>query len=294
MSSSVSLFLTKFFTKEDSVYYHRHKILGGLALAHFTYRFWQWFTLGFISFTPDTWTLSWIFIHAMLSLTSLQFHIPRNRIRKLPMIWPEFRIHSIVFAMRSILVMSCFWSEQYFHMNPMLGVYARSLIVLSTLVLADIASNHYKKQQLLHPDETTMRSMPFPDYVPDVYRSKINLFYSVSQVIATSRMLFVTGMSPPFLVLFPIQLAAFLMTLVRKGYLSSGGWHGLYSLALGTNYLYGFLTDHDSFQTKIPCISTTTSVLFCIMRFRYNVDKYRLWLTVLIVYVYLAYKSQPC
>ena len=37
---------------------------------------------------------------------------------------------------------------------------------------------------------TTMRAMPFPEYISNVNRDKLNVFYSVCQIFATSQVLF--------------------------------------------------------------------------------------------------------
>jgi hypothetical protein len=44
-------------------------------------------------------------LHAGLSWSSLLFHIPAKRNKSNPMIWPEFRWHSICFACRSFVAM---------------------------------------------------------------------------------------------------------------------------------------------------------------------------------------------
>ena len=45
----------------------------------------------------------WLVPHALLSLSSIKFHVPRERIAKKPMIWQEFRMHNIIFALRSFV-----------------------------------------------------------------------------------------------------------------------------------------------------------------------------------------------
>jgi hypothetical protein len=37
---------------------------------------------------------------------------------------------------------------------------------------------------------TTMRAMPFPEYVSPLSRDRLNVFYSVCQIFATSQVLF--------------------------------------------------------------------------------------------------------
>ena len=49
--------------------------------------------------------------HALLSASSLIFRIPKRRIKEGSRIWPEYRLHSIVFAYRSVACMAVTWAE---------------------------------------------------------------------------------------------------------------------------------------------------------------------------------------
>ena len=118
---------------------------------------------------------------------------------------------------------------------------------------------------------TTMRAMPFPGYISAESRDNLNVFYSVCQIFATSQVLFsyhldevfagnyktksillstcTTYFSPQppcyhpithyFSVVLPIQIAALLMTMVRKSIISAGAWHYYYTLSLLSNYIVG-------------------------------------------------------
>jgi len=88
-------------------------------------------------------------------------------------------------------------------------LYLRGVVVIVTMILADVITNAFKDQG------KTMRAMPFPDYAPIFIRDNLNRFYSISQIFATAQMFFCVGLDEAFLVLFPIQIAAFLMTCVR-------------------------------------------------------------------------------
>jgi hypothetical protein len=122
-----------------------------------------------------------------------------------------------------------------------------------------------------------MRAMPFPDYIPALTRDRLNVFYSACQIFATSQVLFsyhldevfagygwnscripflrLSHLSSSFIVEFcnpnhdfnpyhslvvlPIQIAALLMTMVRKSIISAGAWHYYYTLSLLSNYIVG-------------------------------------------------------
>lgn len=98
------------------------------------------------------------------------------------MIYPEFRLHSTIFAYRSLIVMLLQWASLRFH--TVYPLYLRGIVVLVTMICADAVTKAYKDQG------TTMRGMPFPEYVPEILRNSLNLFYSVSQIFATAEVIF--------------------------------------------------------------------------------------------------------
>lgn len=246
--------MAKLFTHEDR--FNVHKGLGLLCLANYVYRMFLAFSGRAVGHLP----LPWVLAHSALSLSGLFFHVPSNRVARRPMIYREFRAHSILFALRSSAVMLC--------MRAFPGMaWPRALVVMATIVGADIATAFYK------PENTTMRGMPFPDGTPEAAKAAMNTFYSVSQVLATMNMLFTARPYVPLFVMFPIQLAALLMTLVRKGYLGALGWHALYSAALGVNYVYAarMASVTDSWDY------IRIAAMFCILRFEFSFNKYALW-----------------
>lgn len=109
--------------------WHIHKTLGILCLLHFVYRFASALPryghdLGFSlmlmpspshHLQPRPWTdaavavLGTVVLHGCLSLSSLAFRIPRRRIASSTRIWPQFRAHSIIFALRSLACLVLVW-----------------------------------------------------------------------------------------------------------------------------------------------------------------------------------------
>jgi len=253
----VSIIMESLITYQDGKFGHLHKTFGIVALAHFVHQFVTFFQTRAMAFDERTWM--YVAFHLMLSWSSFIFHLPVVRSEKAPMIWPEFRAHSILFATRSIVAM-------WLTMNGVSTPWTRHTNVMATMALADLATKYYKVTV------TTMRDMPFPDWVTQKTRDRVNLYYSVSQVLATAGLLFSPSMERALFVLFPIQIAAFLMTLVRKGMLSPLGWHVLYAAALGLNYLHGALA-----RDNLPVVFYIGSLLFCVLRFRYRWNKYLLW-----------------
>ena len=92
----------------------------------------------------------------LLSLSSFIFHVPLNRHKGLPMIYKEFRLHSILFALRSVLCGLCF----YYKVDLLYNIF----IINLTMVLADVVTNKYKAET------KTMRGMPFDKDINDAKR----------------------------------------------------------------------------------------------------------------------------
>ena len=241
--------------------FHVHKTLGFTMLSHFAYRLYNKISHGTSGLGTSLYCTPLLLLHGCLSVSSLIFVIPRNRVVGKPMIWPEFRAHSICFALRSVFV--CL-SIKYFPGN----VLPRVAAVFATLILADLASRGQEK--------TTMRDMPLPSGIPPMI---VNTFYSVSQVLATMNML--SGdMDDAFFVLLPIQLAAFLMTLVRKGYIGTEAWHAVYTLALFSNFATAYYKHEHNRGNLVNYWAI--NALFCEFRFNMRINKYLLWTLVVL------------
>ena len=96
--------MAKLFTHHD--HNNAHKSLGLVVLLQFVYRFVNLALCG--SCFPDSeplWASTLLLLaHACLSVSSLIFRLPAKRNFTSPMIWPEFGLHSIVFATRHVCV----------------------------------------------------------------------------------------------------------------------------------------------------------------------------------------------
>jgi hypothetical protein len=214
--------LYKLITKEDST--HIHKFFGFSCLIHFLYRYSLLLTKGTMNFVTDPNYLSLVLVlgHGVLSCSSMIFHISSVRNKNAPMIYPEFRLHSILFALRSI-VCFCFTFYQF----PVMYKMATCFV---TMLLADVVTKKWGNQQR---SGTTMRSMPLGSEFSEEDQKKIAFLQSKSQVHATLYMLH--NLETCFSPLFAIQLAAFLMTLVRKSIITSRMWHIVYNFSLWIN-----------------------------------------------------------
>ena len=100
-------------THEDRHIMHIHKTLGVLVLGHIFYRMNLIIKLGDSGLAASPWTPLWLVIHALLHVSSFQFRLPSKRNRTYNIIWPEFRLHSMIFAYRSILSVLLMWMGGY-------------------------------------------------------------------------------------------------------------------------------------------------------------------------------------
>lgn len=236
--------LYKLSTKEDPI--HLHKILGGVCLVHYVYRYY----LLIVNRTMDLHTdiaYYMVGLHGLLSCSSMIFHIPKKRINGGPMIYPEYRLHSIAFALRSVL---CYYLT-YHQFSKMWNV----AVCFGTMIIADIVTVYFPS------GTTTMRQMPFSTNIEVVDREKIITLQSLHQIAATLYML--GNEDACFSPMFAIQFAALLMTLVRKSIISANGWHILYNFSLWINILCYF-----SLSTKYSLLHMGLTQLFYYWRFR--------------------------
>lgn len=190
-------------TKEDPA--HVHKALGLLALISFAYRFALAgrgeADLGFAS--RPHWTVPTLLLHLALNVSAFRFRIPRRRIVTSGYrIWPEYRLHSLVFCCRNLAFMALFWCESELGLEQ-----NRSLnlaIVLATMAAAEWSSQCQGKYRSGFARELDVSA-------------GTKYFFSLAQFTATAICL--VGQrryTMHFLMVLIIQGNAFLMTMRRK------------------------------------------------------------------------------
>lgn len=268
-------------THEDGQIMHLHKVFGLLGLGNYIYRTYALVRYQNMFFDSSLWTLFWIGVHAMMHVSSFAFHLPQRRNRVYNIIWPEMRWHSMIFAYRSLIMMFLLWSSWNGMVSETLAVYARGPLVLLTMATADQVTAYYKKKDQIK-DETTMRSNPYPHFVSEMITYAYNLFYSTSQIFGTANVLY-RDMNAIFMVVLPIQIAPLGMTLVKKGIINQAGWHWWYSIAIFANYFNALMTPNDASHNYY----LMSVVIFCICRFRFNMNKYILWSFIIAAQWYL-------
>ena len=206
--------------------------------------------------------------HGALSLSSFIFRIPLNRHKGLPMIYKEFRLHSIVFALRSVFCGLAF----YYKLDRIYNI----LIINLTMIAADITTHNYKAET------KTMRGMPFGSKIDESDKQAVTKMHSSQQLGATLFM--ITNIEGAFSPLLAIQLAAFLMTLVRKSIISELDWHRIYALSLWINIFVNW-----SFADNINLLFYIIwgVYIFYYLRIVLNYNKYLVWNSILFTIYFL-------
>ena len=207
--------MEKLFTEEDKN--NLHKILGIYCLLHFLYRYSISLTFD-INGGIDSSFLSiiTILIHGLLSFSSLKFYVPKERINTKPMIWQEFRAHNIIFGFRSIMCCFYLWLGIKFNIRR-ISILLCCNQVINSLYAADLVT----KQLRINNLESTTSTMPYWENCSFKTQNRFKYFYAYCQYLATLSCISCNNIIWPFITLLPIQLASFLMTLVRKGLISA-------------------------------------------------------------------------
>ena len=271
----------KLFTQEDPI--GLHKTLGIICLLHFMFRFYQMLwgdascglgnRLGKGPSIKPTWFL---LPHFLLSVSSLIFHsVPRERVVGRPMIWQEFRWHNILFGVRSVLTsLLAWWSIYNQHRSPIrkLAVGGSCLVTLASMRLADFVTKHRKPS----PHESTTATMPYWEECSLETQKRFKRFYAFSQFQATATCFAVGNPAWTLSILLPIQGASFFMTLVRKGLVSTRGYHVAYTITLLLPYLVGLRSMLYMQNIDFPLFLLASALLFQ-LRGR-GVNKYALWI----------------
>jgi len=262
-------------THEDTFYIH--KTLGMIVLSNYLYRFYLLNT----QYDMDLHNLQSIILlvfHSLLSLSSLFFKVSNVRNRKIPIIYPEFRIHNIVFAVRSVLC--CFSFYLLKESNHIIPILCNIGFCVLTMKAADETTKYFHTsgnntilQSSTTPLNTTMRNMPYDTKLSLEKIENLKKVYSYMQIYATYYML--GNINSAFIPMFAIQISSFLMTLVKKGIIRPMLWHPLYFASLLINMLVFFtLTPFFIIKMNIACFC------FSYWRMKLGYNKYIGWLVV--------------
>lgn len=235
--------LKRLVTKEDS--FHVHKLLGVLCLYSFVYRY--AFCWPLIEYSAFDWAT--MGTHFALSLTAVQFTVPKKRTKKPLIVYEEYRLHAIVFTSR------CFFVYAFRH----------PFFVLIHHLAADFITLKHGKQ-----GDTAVRSIAVREGAHK-YLSKL---FSLYQFLAIGSHLF----GPPsmaFNTLIAIQSSVFLMTLYKKKIIRGKTHLIVYSLCLILSTYHMFL----AMKWKYLLLSTIAFLI------RINIpnNKYILWFCIYVL-----------
>jgi len=250
--------------------YHLHKILGFGCLFHYNLRIYYKFMYGTMFFTPNSLITNITpFVHLGLSFSSFIFHVPKYRYDSKIIIWKELQLHNIIFVSRSasMMLFSLFITN-----TSRINYIYKLLIIMGHHLLAD-----YVSAKFINNNKTTTRDIT--DYENKYYNYIIKKFYAISQTFALSALLLndnnitdhIGLYENSFLIMYPIQLSTFLMTLVRKQIISNNTWHLLYSMSLLYPYIFNFMnpTINDKYLLKI-----SLGLLYSYSRICLRLNKY--------------------
>mmetsp|Transcript_4646 Transcript_4646/g.11253 ORF Transcript_4646/g.11253 Transcript_4646/m.11253 type:complete len:350 (+) Transcript_4646:83-1132(+) len=274
--------------------FHVHAILGFSCLVHFVVRIGGLFFLAKDTFTTSAWSVASLLLHAMLHATSFQFHLPRNRQWSQPMIWKEFRVHNALFAYRHLVGCALgIWCADWWWRHPMTisSLLVKVAVVLGTSKAADITTAQIGSREL-----RTTNAMPYPEKVPGNVVSTAKRFYAKSQFAAAALAVFGTPILS-FASILAIEVASFLMTLVRKGIVSSAVYHIIYALSLfimmPCMVVTLFFMEQDVAMATFRAMTVTA--LAIPLRFQLRIDRYLTWLLSILagsiaaeVFIYLG------
>ena len=165
-------------------------------------------------------TIPTILLHFLLNASSFIFKIPSKRISSGYRIWPEYRLHSLVFLCRNLACMLLFYIERRFFNAKEYHTW-NILIILATMAAADLSS--YSQG---------------PMYASGFAReldasSVVRYFFSFAQLQATSIILHgQRRYTMHFIMIMIIQGNAFLMTIRRKNLASQSFLTSLYGASI--------------------------------------------------------------
>ena len=294
------------FTHHDK--YHLHKVLGFGCLFNFFLRiYWLLANGSMYIYADSSYSLLIPVAHLTLSLSSLIFQVPLTRLNSKIIIWKELQLHNMVFTSRSAIVMiysivcirnDITMSNKHYYLY-LIGKFA---LIIAHHLLADYITAKYNTN-----DKTTTRDINWEN-IPDNVKRGLKQYYAICQILAINSLILTdndkTGsgvMEAAFLVMFPIQLSTFLMTLVRKSIITNIYWHIFYSLSLVSPYflIINTLRTHhgdssDSvgiYKNKLEIAKIYLPVLYIIFRLQYNFNKYYLMSHIFIINFYIQYRN---
>jgi len=283
--------LGRMFTKEDP--YHFHKFLGISIVVQFLVRSGIVMNGEFMEgkdiawFGPDYFSLACIWVSALLQFSSFKFHVPKNRILGAPMIWQEWRAHNAVFVLRHVIGCTIKWYAWHNQIVDGPMYHLLNVAMFATLVWqlwsVDVITAWLSEDK----HESLTATYPFWRGCPSWVESFIKFWYTIAQFMASSLLVSMEpqSLAISYLVIFPFQWASFLMTLVRKGAITTRSYHVGYLWSLMQVVALGMLANS-------PGVWVTHFSLWVSMYWVrvVGLNKYCMWMGLFVA----KYRSEPC
>ena len=316
----------KLFTNHDK--YHLHKLLGFGCLANFFLRIYWLVAYGSMYIYADSAyaSLSALAIpvaHLTLSLSSFIFQVPLIRLNSKIIIWKELQLHNIIFTSRSATIMiysvicarnnigiidTGAASPEYYYLYQ----FGKFALIIAHHLLADYITLKYNMNE-----KTTTRDINWEN-IPDTSKVIIKKYYAICQILAINALILTDNdkkgsgaIESAFLIMFPIQLSTFLMTLVRKSIISNISWHIFYGLSLLSPFLIVINTmnmidasnasdisngngtsNASGIKNNLDVAKVFLPILYVIFRLQYGMNKYYLMSHVFVLHMYIQYRNR--
>jgi len=291
------------FTNHDR--FHLHKVLGFGCLFNFFLRIYWLVAFGSMYIYADS-PISLLIpvAHLTLSLSSFIFHVPQTRLNSKIIIWKELQLHNMVFTSRSATIMLysilCSRSLAASVYSYYLYQFGKFALVIAHHLLADYITARYNTN-----DKTTTRDINWEN-ISERTKAVMKQYYAICQILAINALILTDNepygsgvVESAFLVMFPIQLSTFLMTLVRKSIISNISWHIFYGLSLLSpffiimNTMNTIDTDTDGNRNRknnLEVAKVYLPILYIVFRLQYGMNKYYLMSHVFILNTYIHYR----
>ena len=262
--------MANLFTKHDP--YNIHKLLGIASLLNYLLRFYYLFAYGsaFPQHEEPIKAIFCVLLHGALSTSSLLLPLPLKRNFSSPMIWPEFRLHSITFALRHVIATALTIPNT--QLNPIFThVWLRLGLIVFTLKCASLITEKFGEQE-----RRTTNTMPYPRWISYDMQRSVKDMYTRAQFGATKSIV-LGDPTMSYFPLFAIQMAPLLMTLVRKGKIACITYHRFYAISLTASYV-AFFIRLCAQPDKHIIVSLIVSALFPLSNLRRNgISRYTIW-----------------
>ena len=273
--------IKKLFTHED--YLNMHKILGGLVLSNFIYSIFDLLYSGCKGeFTIRQFKLEFfifLFIHLVLSLSALQFHVPINSNYTTISIGQEYRLHSILFVIRHLLIILILYllgNNKYSHVLII-------SVVLLNMYIADIFTYYYRAKE--EQNGRLIGSLPFWSTCTSEIQTLLGYGYTAAQICTTFLLISLkSNIELNLCIIFVIQIMAFMGTLSKKGIINNFQWHLIFVLQY---LIVGFLFIKN--KNMVSFTNIISVFIIWILRTKLNVNKFFLWSCVSTIVVCINY-----